>query len=251
MTGGAGPSGAQRRDESPPHDDGPSRAQVARLVDHTLLRPEATAADVAALVDEARRLGVLAVCVSPSRLPLEVPPASHPLLVATVCGFPSGAHDRAVKAAEAAGAVAQGADEIDMVLDLGTVKAGDWAAVEADVAEVRAVIPAPRVLKVIIESAALSDAEIVAACRAAESAGADFVKTSTGFHPAGGASVHAVTVMAATVGGRLGVKASGGIRTAGAALALLRAGATRLGLSGPAAVLDGLPARPVTTRGEP
>lgn len=213
-------------------------AGLARLVDHTLLRPEATRADVAALVAEATRLGVLAVCVSPSMLPLEAPG----LRVATVCGFPSGAHRAQVKAAEAARAVADGADEVDMVVDLGAVKAGAWAAVEAEIAAVRAAVPAPGVLKVILETAALTDAEVVAGCRAAEAAGADFVKTSTGFHPSGGASVHAVALMAATVGGRLGVKASGGIRTADAALALVDAGATRLGLSGTAAVLAGLPA---------
>lgn len=215
----------------------PTAAALARLVDHTLLRPEATPDDVAALVAEGRRLGVLAVCVSPSMLPLDAPG----LVVATVCGFPSGAHHREVKAFEAARAVADGADEVDMVMDLGAARAGDWAAVEADVAAVRAAVPAPGVLKVILETAALTDTEIVAACRATEAAGADFVKTSTGFHPAGGASEHAVALMAATVGGRLGVKASGGIRTTQAALAMVRAGATRLGLSGTAAVLAGLP----------
>src|SRR5699024_7896912 len=110
-----------------------------------------------------------------------------------------------------------------------------------DIAAVRAAVPAPAVLKVIIESAALTDEQIVAACQASESAGADFVKTSTGFHPAGGASVAAVTLMARTVGGRLGIKASGGIRDADTARTMLDAGATRLGLSGSAAVLDGFP----------
>jgi len=212
------------------------RHAVARMVDHTLLKPEATAADVAALVAEAQRLGVYSICVSPSMLPVE----AGEVLVATVCGFPSGKHHSEVKAAEAARAVADGADEVDMVIDLGAAKAGRFDAVQADVAAVRVAVPAPRILKVIIESAALSDEEIVGCCRAAEAAGADFVKTSTGFHPAGGASVHAVALMAATVGGRLGVKASGGIRTGAAARALLAAGATRLGLSGTATVLDGL-----------
>ena len=218
------------------------RVRLARIVDHTLLRPEATRAEVTALIAEAVDLGVLAVCVSPSRLPVELPDGAARPLVATVCGFPAGAHHPEVKAAEAARAVADGADEVDMVLDLGAVRSGAWADVEADVAAVRAAVAPPRVLKVIIESAVLTDAEVVAACRAAEAAGADFVKTSTGFHPAGGASEHAVRLMAATVGGRLGVKASGGIRTTSAALAMVRAGATRLGLSGTAAVLAGLPA---------
>jgi deoxyribose-phosphate aldolase len=159
--------------------------------------------------------------------------------LATVCGFPSGKHTPATKAAEAAESVALGADEVDMVIDLGLLKAGRPDATQAEIAAVRARVPAPKVLKVIIESAALTDEEIVAACRAAEAAGADFVKTSTGYHPAGGASVHAVALMAATVGGRLGVKASGGIRDWASATAMIEAGATRLGLSGTAAVLAG------------
>lgn len=213
-----------------------TRESVARLVDHTLLKPEATAADVAALVAEANALGTYSICVSPSRLPVD----AGGVLVATVCGFPSGAHHSDVKAAEAARAVADGAHEVDMVINLGAAKAGDWDLVRSDIAAVRAAAPAPTVLKVIIESAALTDEEIVAACEASEAAGADFVKTSTGYHAAGGASVHAVELMARTVGGRLGVKASGGIRTGAAARALIEAGATRLGLSGTATVLDTL-----------
>ncbi len=127
-----------------------------------------------------------------------------------------------------------------MVIDIGAAVAGDFNAVLADIVTVREAIEETTVLKVIIESAALSDDAIVKACRAAERAGANFVKTSTGFHPAGGASAHAVRLMADTVGGRLGVKASGGIRTAEAALEMIAAGATRLGLSGTRAVLDGL-----------
>lgn len=206
------------------------------MVDHTLLAPEASAADVDRLCEQAQALGVLAVCVSPSMLPVTAPG----LVVATVCGFPSGKHTPQVKAAEAAQAVAAGADEVDMVVDVGAVRAGDLARVRADLDAVRAAVPRPCLLKVIVESAALDDDALVAACRQAEAAGADLVKTSTGFHPAGGASVHAVEVMAATVGGRLGIKASGGIRTAETALAMLAAGATRLGLSATAAVLAGL-----------
>jgi len=217
-------------------------AEVAAMIDHTLLKPEATAADVAALCAEAADLGAFSICVSPSRLPLPAGLLPPTVKVATVCGFPSGAHHDAVKAAEAAASVEHGADEVDMVVDLGLVKAGEWAAVTAQIGAVRAAVPAPALLKVIIESAALTDEEIVAACRASEEAGADFVKTSTGFHPSGGASERAVRLMAETVGGRLGVKASGGIRTADAAVAMIRAGATRLGLSGTRAVLDGLPA---------
>ncbi|GEA89550.1 deoxyribose-phosphate aldolase [Cellulomonas cellasea] len=205
-------------------------------MDHTLLKPEATRADVEALVEEGVRLGVYSVCVSPSFLPLD----ARGLKVATVVGFPSGKHHSDVKAAEAARAVRDGADEVDMVLDVGAAKQGAFESVQADIAAVRAAAPSPTVLKVIIESAALTDDEIVAVCRAAEAAGADFVKTSTGFHPAGGASVHAVGLMAATVGERLGIKASGGIRSTADAVAMVEAGATRLGLSGTAAVLGGL-----------
>lgn len=220
---------------------GPTRQQLAAMVDHTLLKPEATAADVAALVAEGVELGVYAVCVSPPMVPVAV--AAGGVRVAAVAGFPSGKHLSVVKAQEAAAAVAAGAVEIDMVIDVGAVVSGHFDAVRAEVAAVRAAASGA-VLKVIVESAVLlalaGDHSLAAACRAAEESGADFVKTSTGFHPAGGASVHAVEVMAATVGGRLGVKASGGIRTAADALAMLDAGVTRLGLSATRAVLDGL-----------
>jgi deoxyribose-phosphate aldolase len=215
------------------------RTTLASMIDHTLLKPEATAADVAALVEEAVALGVKAVCVSPSRLPVSAPTS---LLVAAVCGFPSGAHHPATKAGEAARAEASGATEIDVVIDLGRAIDGHWAGVESDIVAVRRALHPGTTLKVIIESAALPDDDaIVAACRAAEAAGADFVKTSTGFHPAGGATLPAVELMAATVDGRLGVKASGGIRTASVALAMVDAGAARLGCSASRAILDALP----------
>ena len=210
-----------------------TREELAQMVDHTLLKPEATAADVAALVDEGVALGVYSVCVSPSVLPID----AKGLHVAAVCGFPSGAHKSATKAEEAAQAVDDGAEEIDMVINLGLAKTGDWAGVEADIAAVRLAAPRPVVLKVIIESAALTDEEIVHACQAAEAAGADFVKTSTGFHPAGGATIQAVRLMKDTVGDRLKVKASGGIRTLAVAEAMVDAGASRLGMSGTAAIL--------------
>lgn len=208
---------------------------LARFVDHTLLKPEATPADVAAVVAEAAELGAYSVCLSPSVLPVEVPEG---LLLTAVVGFPSGKHHSPIKAAEAALAVSQGADEIDMVIDVGAAAAGLFDAVEADIRAVREAAPAPTVLKVIIESAALSDDAIVAVCRAAEAAGADFVKTSTGFHPSGGASVHAVTLMTQTVGDRLQVKASGGIRSRAEAEAMIAAGATRLGLSSTRAIVN-------------
>jgi deoxyribose-phosphate aldolase len=220
----------------------PGRAQLAAMVDHTLLKPEATRADVAALVTEAAELGVYAVCVSPSMVPVAIEAAGGGLRVATVAGFPSGKHVSAVKAQEAAQAVASGASEVDMVIDVGAALAGELDSVRSDIEAVRFAVDGA-VLKVIVESAVLlggDERTLAAVCRAAEAAGADFVKTSTGFHPAGGASVRAVALMTETVGGRLGVKASGGIRTAADAVAMLNAGATRLGLSGTRAVLDGL-----------
>ena len=161
------------------------RTRIAHMIDHTLLKPEATRAQVTALIEEATRLGVYSVCVSPSQLPITTPDS---LLVATVVGFPSGAVKPAIKAAEAAQAVADGADEIDMVIDISRAVAGDTGYTEDEIRQVRHACP-NAVVKVIIESAALSDEAIVACCRAAENAGADFVKTSTGFHPAVVASV--------------------------------------------------------------
>ena len=221
---------------STPHTEtGPAAAEIAAMIDHTLLKPEATAADVAALIAEAAELGTYSVCISPSMLPVEVPDR---LKVAAVCGFPSGKHTSEVKAAEAAEAVRNGADEIDMVIDVGAAKEGAFDRVESDIAAVRAAAPAPTVLKVIIESAVLTDDEIVGVCRAAVGAGADFVKTSTGFHPAGGATVHAVALMHRTVrDAGLAVKASGGVRTLEQARAMIAAGATRLGVSGSRALL--------------
>ncbi|KAA9222775.1 MULTISPECIES: deoxyribose-phosphate aldolase [Corynebacterium] len=213
-----------------------SRADVAKMIDHTLLKPEATSDQVKALIAEAAKLGTYSICISPSQLPVEVPEGLH---IATVVGFPSGAVKAEVKAAEAARAVADGAEEVDMVINIAFAKEHRFDDLEAEIKTVRDAIPG-KILKVIIESAALTDEEIIAACKASESAGADFVKTSTGFHPAGGASAHAVKLMRETVGDRLGVKASGGIRDAAAAEEMIAAGASRLGLSSSAAVLDGL-----------
>jgi deoxyribose-phosphate aldolase len=216
-----------------------SREQVAGMVDHTLLKPEATLDDVRSLIADAKELGTYSVCISPSMLPLPADIDLGDVKLAVVCGFPSGAHRSEVKAAEAKQAVADGAAEVDMVINIGQAKEGRFDAVQADIAAVREAIPGA-VLKVIIESAALTDDEIVEVCEASKAAGADFVKTSTGFHPTGGASVHAVELMKKTVGDDLEVKASGGIRDGGFASELLDAGATRLGLSSTQKVLDTL-----------
>lgn len=211
------------------------------MIDHTLLAPEATAARVVDLCAEAVDLGVGAVCVSPRWVPAAVARLSGSgVAVATVVGFPSGAHRSPAKGDEARLAVADGADEIDMVVALGEVVAGNWDEVERDVAAVRAACPAPAVLKVIVESALLDDDQLDRVCQVAVAAGADYVKTSTGFHPAGGASVEAVERMRAAVGPDIGVKASGGIRDAEVALAMIAAGATRIGASASAAILSGL-----------
>jgi len=217
-----------------------TRAKLARMIDDTLLEPEATDDDVARLAREAERLGVGAICVSPSRLPLPRGVLAPGIDVAAVVGFPSGAHPVAVKAAEAAVAVAAGANEIDMMIDLGTAMDNRWMKVTAEVAAVRAAIGPSVVLKVIIETAVIGPDRIASASHAAKAGGADFVKTSTGFHPAGGATVQAVAAIAAAVGDRLGVKAAGGVRTADEALAMIAAGATRIGTSHAAAILKGV-----------
>jgi deoxyribose-phosphate aldolase len=220
------------------------RPTVAGMIDHTLLAPTATAEEVAALCREGAELGVAAVCVSPSRLPVGVPPEELPpgMAIAAVVGFPSGAHMARAKAREAADCVAFGATEVDMVIDLGAATAGRWGVVEGGVAAVHRALEGRALLKVIIESAVLDtlapDA-IERACAAAEAAGAEYVKTSTGFHPAGGATVEAVARMRAAVGDRLGVKASGGIRDWATAVAMIEAGASRLGCSATRAILDG------------
>ncbi|WP_314038392.1 deoxyribose-phosphate aldolase [Dietzia sp. CH92] len=222
-----------------------TRARVASMIDHTLLSPDASREDVQALLDEARELGVKAVCVSPAMLPVR----AGDQIVATVAGFPSGKHHSLVKAMEGRLAVDQGAREVDMVIDVGAAISGLVDEVMSDVLAMRDAVPPPVVIKVILETAAIhkalgeeaGDQRIEELCHAVARAGADFVKTSTGFHPAGGASVRAVEAMRRAVGGQLGIKASGGIRDADTARAMIAAGATRLGLSGTRAVLEGFP----------
>ncbi|MDR1355599.1 MAG: deoxyribose-phosphate aldolase [Propionibacteriaceae bacterium] len=216
-------------------------AALAKYIDHTLLAVDATCDQVADLAAEAIRLGTFSICISPAMLPVTTPLGA--VLLATVCGFPSGKHAPEVKAAEAALACAAGADEVDMVIDIGLAKVGNFAGLVGEIAAVRDAVPNDRLLKVIIESAALSDEQIVLACQAAVQAGAQFVKTSTGFHPAGGATTHAVSLMRATVGAEVGVKASGGIRDYATAVAMIEAGATRLGCSASAAILAAAPQR--------
>jgi deoxyribose-phosphate aldolase len=212
-----------------------TRAQVAAMIDHTLLAPEATADDVRRTCAEALEFSVAAACVSPTMVEVAVRELSGQIPVASVVGFPSGAHLPEAKALEAKRACEMGAREIDMVINLGLAKEGRWDDIEREVAMVRASTSGS--LKVIIESSALVNDEIIRACTAAVRAGADFVKTSTGFHKSGGATIEAVRLMRATVGSRIGVKASGGIRTWDVAVAMADAGASRIGTSSTRAIL--------------
>ena len=217
--------------------------ELAKYIDHTLLAPEATSLEITNLCAEARKFNVAAVCFSPSFLPLSVGLAPTEIAIACVVGFPSGAHAADVKAFEATLAIENGATEIDMVLNLGFIYSANWLELGDEVAAVRKAISTASnkqaLLKVIIESSALTDQQIIAACRVAVANGADFVKTSTGFHKSGGATVHAVELMRLTVGDLIGVKASGGIRTRETALEMINAGATRLGTSATGAILAG------------
>ena len=214
------------------------RATLALVIDHTLLAPEATSTDIVALCAEADELSVGAVCVPPNWVSIAHKLTTIP--VASVVGFPSGSHLPGIKAMEAAQAVSDGASEIDMVANLGWIASGEWSNLENEVAEVRRAIGANVVLKVIVETGLWSSEQIIAACKHSVSGGADYVKTSTGFHKAGGASLDAVRTMRKTVGTDIGVKASGGIRTTADALAMIEAGASRIGASASRVILSGL-----------
>jgi deoxyribose-phosphate aldolase len=207
------------------------RHGIGALVDHTLLRPEATEADIVRLCEEAVRLGLGQVCVNGQWVGIASRQVGTALTrVVTVVGFPLGASGLTQKAAETRLAVADGAAEIDMVMSLGSAKADRWDQVGD---EIEAVVQAAqgRSVKVILETSALTSREVTLAARTAVEAGARAVKTSTGFHPAGGATPEAVALLRQTVGPMLGVKASGGIRTPEMAIAMLRAGADRIGSS--------------------
>jgi len=211
--------------------------KLAQMIDHTLLAPEATLADVERLCVEAVELQVGAICISPSQLPISSGVLISSINIAVVVGFPSGAHSPETKAVEARQACDRGANEIDMVVNLALVSTSNWHAVTREVATVRAAISANVILKVIIEAALWSEQQIIGVCTAAVLGGADFVKTSTGFHKSGGASLAAVQIMRNTVGDSIGVKASGGIRTYADAIAMIDAGATRIGASASRAIL--------------
>lgn len=206
--------------------------QIARLIDHTLLKPDATERMIRQLCREAVRYGFASVCVNPTHVPLCVQMvAGSAVKVCTVVGFPLGATTTEDKIRETTTAIAHGATEIDMVINIGALKDGEYTFVAEQIAAIVAAAHAGGALcKVIIETSYLSAEEIVRVCQAAQKADADFVKTSTGFSTAG-AKVGDVALMRHTVGPAVGVKASGGIRDYEASLAMIRAGATRLGLS--------------------
>jgi deoxyribose-phosphate aldolase len=223
-------------------------ARIAEFIDHTLLKAEATRADIEKLCDEAREQEFAAVCVNP----VWVPTCASKLkgtrvALATVVGFPLGANQSEIKAAEAALAIRQGATEIDMVAAVGHIKSGDWNHVADDIAAV--VRAAGGVLvKVIIESAHLTPVEIITASAIAREAGAQYVKTSTGFHSSGGASPEAVALMRLVVGDSMGVKASGGVRDCATALRMIANGATRIGTSSGVAMAECLGRGPLPLR---
>jgi deoxyribose-phosphate aldolase len=214
-------------------------AELAGCIDHTLLKPEATREQVETLCREAMQHGFAAVCVNPRFVPLcaQVLQDSE-VAIATVAGFPLGASDTEIKALEARRAVQLGATEIDMVLPVGALKGGRHDAVFRDVAAVRRETMGVAVLKVILECVLLTPQEMELAARICADAGADFVKTSTGF-AGGGATVEDVRRLRQVVGGTVGVKASGGIRDRAAAEAMLAAGANRLGTSSGVAIVSG------------
>lgn len=213
---------------------------IASYIDHTLLKPEASEADVLKVCAEAAEYGFKSVCVNPVWVKtVTTALKGSGVLTCSVVGFPLGATPTDVKSFEARGAVLDGADEVDMVINIAAARAGDKGAVAEDIAAVAETVHAGgAILKVIIETALLTDEQKVLACQAAVEAGADFVKTSTGFN-GGGATVEDVALMRKTVGPNVGVKASGGVRSLADAQAMIAAGATRIGASSGIAIVKG------------
>ena len=216
-------------------------AEMAKYIDHTLLKPEATIDALNTLCGEAISYGFKAVCINSAYVARAVDRLHGTGVdVCTVVGFPLGAMHMRAKAFEAESALADGAQELDMVINVGALKSGDLKTVEADIRAVRRVAASPAILKVIIETCLLTKAEKIKACEIVKHAGADFVKTSTGFS-SGGATVKDVTLMRRIVGKQMGVKASGGIKDYATAIAMIKAGANRLGVSAGIAIIEGAP----------
>ncbi len=219
-----------------------TRSQLVAFIDHTVLKPETVASDVEKLCREALNHGFAAVCVAPIHVPLAAKIlAGSAVKVATVCGFPHGDTLSKAKAAETRAAIEAGAREVDMVISIGAAREGNWDYLQSDIAAVVEAARGAASVKVIMENAYLTPEQIALACQAAKKAGADYVKTSTGFAPSG-ATLEDVALMRQTVGEAMGVKAAGGIRDLKTALAMIEAGATRLGCSASIAILDELEA---------
>jgi deoxyribose-phosphate aldolase len=212
---------------------------IASLIDHTILKPEATRADVVRVCREARQYGFASVCVNPYWTALvHSELAGSPVKVCAVVGFPLGATLTEAKVAETEAALRAGAQEIDMVINVGALRSGDHDVVKADIRQVvQTAHAACAIVKVILETALLDDGQKTIACTLAKSAGADFVKTSTGFGPSG-ATAHDVALMRAAVGPEMGIKAAGGIRTLQDLQAMTAAGATRIGASASVKIVE-------------
>lgn len=213
---------------------------IAQMIDHTLLRADAVKDEITKLIEEAKRYQFASVCVNPTWVAYCAEQlAGTPVKVCTVIGFPLGASTSAVKAHETADAIANGATEVDMVINIGQLKAGNDDDVERDIAAVVTAAAGKALVKVIIETCLLTEEEKVRACELAVKAGADFVKTSTGFST-GGATREDVALMRRTVGERAGVKASGGVRNLEDVNMMIEAGATRIGASSGVSIMNGM-----------
>lgn len=217
-----------------------NRMDLARYIDHTILKPDAKESDIIKLCKEALEYKFASVCVNASNVKL-ADSFLHgtDVKVCTVVGFPLGATTKETKAFEAAQAIENGASEVDMVINIGALKSGKLDVVEEDIKAVANVCKGKALLKVIIETCLLTDEEKVTACELSKKAGANFVKTSTGFST-GGATAEDITLMRRSVGPEMGVKASGGIRNLETALAMIKAGATRIGASASISIVNEL-----------
>lgn len=213
--------------------------ELNRMIDHTILKPEATEAAVQKIIDEAKEYNFFSVCINPCWVAFASEQlADTDVAMCTVIGFPLGANTPEVKAYEATDAIKNGANEVDMVINIGALKSQQYDYVRQDIQGVVDAAKGKALVKVIIETALLTDEEKVKACELAKEAGADFVKTSTGFST-GGAKVADIRLMRETVGPDMGVKASGGVHNAEEALAMIEAGATRIGASTGVAIVSG------------
>jgi len=219
-----------------------NKNELARMIDHTLLKPEATGEMIDQLCAEAKEYEFASVCVNPTWVARSYQNLQDsPVLVCTVIGFPLGATTKEVKAFEATKSIADGAKEVDMVINIGALKTKDYQVVEEDIKAVVEASKGKALVKVILETGLLTDEEKVIASKLSKNAGADYVKTSTGFGH-GGATYEDIQLMRKTVGPEMGVKASGGVRDFAGALKMIEAGATRIGASSGIAIVNGLTA---------